>query len=66
MGDMQQHFFVLSVNLVSTIKIGKKKKKGAIRWFGSPNKQVQKGTHNNSTGNGNTGAGDDKEEMYNE
>ena len=26
MGDMQQHFFVLSVNLVSTSKIGKKKK----------------------------------------
>ena len=40
--EHQQHFFILSVDLISTIKVRKQKKKGGFRMLGSPNKQVNK------------------------
>lgn len=40
--EHQQHFFILSVDLISTIKVGKQKKKGGFRMLGSPNKQGNK------------------------
>lgn len=40
--EAQQHFFLLSVNLVSTIKIAKKKKKGGFRALGSARREVKK------------------------
>lgn len=38
----QQHFFVLSVDLISTIKISKKKKTGGFRSLGRPSRVVNK------------------------
>ena len=32
--ETQQHFFILSINLISTIKIAQKKKKGGFRALG--------------------------------
>jgi hypothetical protein len=48
--ECQQHFFLLSVDLIGTAKIGKEKKKGGFRKLGSPSKVVNKeGNNNNAT-----------------
>lgn len=55
--EAQQHFFVLSVNLVSAIKVAKKKKKGGFRALGNARRQINEEEEDEDGEESPTGAG---------
>ena len=57
--ECDQHYFILSIDLISTIKVAKKRAKGGFRKLGSPNKVVEKSYEKEESEEEDGGMGDE-------